>query len=170
MGCLWLPLHPHRTRVAAAASLQEQRSRDDETMDAPVWFILLACLGALYVAALCARPLAYLALCLRRSKDLHGYGSWAIVTGPTSGLGRSMAMELARRGLNLVLLDLDAANLQETSDVITSRHGVMTRTVVFDLSLVGTPQGVDRHIIFYQAIFVHVCVEPLAPASAIDSH
>jgi len=110
-------------------------------MDAPVWFILLACLGALYVAALCARPLAYLALCLRRSKDLHGYGSWAIVTGPTSGLGRSMAMELARRRLNLVLLDLDAANLQETSQAIKARHAVMIKTVVLDLALVATPQG-----------------------------
>jgi len=80
----------------------------------------------------------------------------AVVTGPTSGIGRSVALELARRGLNLVLLDLDAANLQETSDVITSRHGVNTRTVVFDLSLVGTPQGVDRHIIFYLAMLVRV--------------
>jgi len=80
----------------------------------------------------------------------------AVVTGPTSGIGRSVALELARRGLNLVLLDLDAANLQETSDVITSRHGVKRRTVVFDLSLVGTPQGVDRHIIFYLAMLVRV--------------
>ncbi|RLN13525.1 very-long-chain 3-oxoacyl-CoA reductase 1-like [Panicum miliaceum] len=110
-------------------------------MDTPVWFISLACLGALYVAALCARPLAYLALCLRRSKDLHRYGSRAIVTGPTSGLGRSMAMELARRGLNLVLLDLDAANLQETSQAIVARHAVKIKTVVLDLALVATPQG-----------------------------
>ncbi|RCV21336.1 hypothetical protein SETIT_4G131100v2 [Setaria italica] len=110
--------------------------------DAPVWFISLACLGAVYVAALCARPLAYLALCLRRPKDLlRCYGSWAVVTGPTSGLGRSMAMELARRGLNLVLLDLDAANLQETSAAIKALHAVKVKTVVLDLSLVATPQG-----------------------------
>ena len=54
-----------------------------------------------------------------------------------------MALELARRGLNLVLLDLDAANLEETSDMVVSRHGVETKTVVFDLSLVGTPRGED---------------------------
>nr|CAB3470360.1 unnamed protein product [Digitaria exilis] len=96
-------------------------------MDMAFWFVSLACLGALYVATICARPLAYLALCLRRPKDLHSYGSWAIVTGPTSGLGRSMAMELARRGFNLVLLDLDAGNLLETTDAIKALHSAMGR-------------------------------------------
>jgi 17beta-estradiol 17-dehydrogenase / very-long-chain 3-oxoacyl-CoA reductase len=98
--------------------------------------------GGVSAAAVSFRILAYLALCLRRPRDLRRrYGSWAVVTGPTSGIGRSVALELARQGLNLVLLDLSAANLQETSDMIKSRHGVKTRTVVFDLSLVGTPQG-----------------------------
>jgi 17beta-estradiol 17-dehydrogenase / very-long-chain 3-oxoacyl-CoA reductase len=105
-------------------------------------FLLLAYVGGVSAAAVSFRILAYLALCLRRPRDLRRrYGSWAVVTGPTSGIGRSVALELARQGLNLVLLDLSAANLQETSDMIKSRHGVKTRTVVFDLSLVGTPQG-----------------------------
>ncbi|RLN11735.1 hypothetical protein C2845_PM09G11340 [Panicum miliaceum] len=53
------------------------------------------------------RVLAYVVLCLRRPKDLRRrYGAWAVVTGPTSGIGRSMALELAWQGLNLVLLDL----------------------------------------------------------------
>jgi 17beta-estradiol 17-dehydrogenase / very-long-chain 3-oxoacyl-CoA reductase len=113
--------------------------------DVPVWFVSLACLGALYIVAICCRPLAYLVLCLRQPKDLHRYGSWAIVTGPTSGLGRSMAMELARRGLNLVLLDLNANNLQETSEAIKSLHPVKIKTVVLDLSLVATPEGETMH-------------------------
>ncbi|KAF8657364.1 hypothetical protein HU200_060134 [Digitaria exilis] len=121
-------------------------------MDMAFWFVSLACLGALYVATICARPLAYLALCLRRPKDLHSYGSWAIVTGPTSGLGRSMAMELARRGFNLVLLDLDAGNLLETTDAIKALHSVKIKTVVFDLSLVATPQG-DRVFFFFSGWF-----------------
>lgn len=107
------------------------------------WFFpLLVSVGGVYVTAFSFRLLAYIALCLRWPRDLRRrYGTWAVVTGPTSGIGRSVALELARRGLNLVLLDLDAANLRETSDVIRSRHTVKTRTVVFDLSLVGTPQG-----------------------------
>ncbi|GJN28957.1 hypothetical protein PR202_gb17136 [Eleusine coracana subsp. coracana] len=122
-------------------------------MATPVWFILLACLGALYVAAVCSRLFAYLALCLHRPKDFRRcYGEWAVVTGPMSGLGRSMALELARRGLNLVLVDLNAANLQETSDVIKSSHDVKTKTVVFDLSLVGAAQGDEAMRRFREAI------------------
>uniref|UniRef100_A0A0E0LAP7 Uncharacterized protein n=1 Tax=Oryza punctata TaxID=4537 RepID=A0A0E0LAP7_ORYPU len=53
-----------------------------------------------------------------------------------------MALELASRGLNLVLVDLDAANLREIAGTIRSRHGgVETKTMVFDLSLLTTDQG-----------------------------
>ena len=111
----------------------------------PAWFfLLLAFVGGAYSASLSFRLFSYLALSLRPPRDLRRrYGAWAVVTGPTSGIGRSVALELARRGLNLVLLDLDAANLEETSDMVVSRHGVETKTVAFDLSLVGTPQGND---------------------------
>ncbi|KAF8657341.1 hypothetical protein HU200_060109 [Digitaria exilis] len=106
------------------------------------FFLLLALIGGVYATAFSFRFLAYLALCVRRPMDpRRRYGAWAVVTGPTSGIGRSVAKELARRGLNLVLLDHDAANLKETSDMIRSRYAIKTRTVVFDLSLVGTPQG-----------------------------
>lgn len=108
----------------------------------PAWFLWPAVLGALYVSAFSARLLVHLTHCLRRPKDLRRrYGAWAVVTGPTSGIGRSVALEFAGRGLNLVLVGLDAADLQEVSDTIRSRHAVQTRTVVFDLSLVSTPQG-----------------------------
>ncbi|XP_044957998.1 very-long-chain 3-oxoacyl-CoA reductase 1-like [Hordeum vulgare subsp. vulgare] len=109
---------------------------------APAWFLSLAFLGALCASAFSFRLLAYLALCLRRPKDLRRrYGAWAVVTGPTSGIGRSVALELASRGLNLVLVDLSAANLKEISHTVRSRHAVQTKTVVFDLSLVSTAQG-----------------------------
>ena len=106
----------------------------------PAWFLWLAVLGALHVAVLSSRLLVHLAHCVRRPKDLRRYyGAWAVVTGPTSGIGRSVALELARRGLNLVLVGIDAADLREVSDAVMSRHAVQTRTVVFDLSLVSTP-------------------------------
>ena len=108
----------------------------------PAWFLWLAVLGALHVAVLSSRLLVHLAHCVRRPKDLRRYyGTWAVVTGPTSGIGRSVALELARRGLDLVLVGIDAADLREVSDAVMSRHAVQTRTVVFDLSLASTPQG-----------------------------
>ncbi|XP_051219825.2 LOW QUALITY PROTEIN: very-long-chain 3-oxoacyl-CoA reductase 1 [Lolium perenne] len=109
----------------------------------PVWFISLAALGALYLSAACIPLLAHLALCLRRPIDLRRrYGTWAVITGPTTGFGKATAMELASRGISLVLLDLDAANLQSVSESIARTHpSIQTKTVVFDLSLVGTAAG-----------------------------
>ncbi|XP_020158643.1 very-long-chain 3-oxoacyl-CoA reductase 1-like [Aegilops tauschii subsp. strangulata] len=108
------------------------------------WFVSLAILGALYVAAVAYRLLhtSGLALCLRGPKDLRRrYGAWAVVTGPTSGIGRSMALELARRGLNLVLVGRDPGALQDIAGSASDTHGVLTKTVQFDFSLVSTPQG-----------------------------
>ncbi|CAL5047403.1 unnamed protein product [Urochloa decumbens] len=114
------------------------------TGPATEWFIflLLALIGGIHAAAFSLRLLAYLALCLRRPRDLRRrYGSWAVVTGPTVGIGQSMALELARRGLNIVLVGRDPGKLRDISDAIAETHGVQTKTVVFDLSLVSTAQG-----------------------------
>ncbi|KQJ81612.1 hypothetical protein BRADI_5g01790v3 [Brachypodium distachyon] len=107
---------------------------------APIWFIWLASHGALYMSTICLRLLAHFVVCLHRSKDLRRcYGSWALITGPTTSLGRSMAMELACQGLNLILLNLHAANLHEISSTLHETHPeIQTKTVVFDLSLAGT--------------------------------
>ena len=106
------------------------------------WFISLATVGALYSAAVVLRLLSHLALLLRRPRDLRRrYGAWAVVTGPTSGIGQSMALELARLGLNLVLVGRDPAKLQDISETISKTRSVQTKTVVFDLALVATPRG-----------------------------
>ncbi|GMI75076.1 beta-ketoacyl reductase 1 [Hibiscus trionum] len=44
---------------------------------------------------------------LRPPKNLkHHYGSWAIVTGCTDGIGKALAFQLASQGLNLLLVGL----------------------------------------------------------------
>ncbi|CAM0952936.1 unnamed protein product [Alopecurus aequalis] len=106
------------------------------------WFASLVVLGAVYLGAAVLRLLAHLALLLRRPTDLRRrYGPWAVVTGPTAGIGRSVALELARRGLNIVLVGRNPAKLRDVSDTISGTHAVQTKTVIFDLALVGTSQG-----------------------------
>ncbi|XP_020183066.1 very-long-chain 3-oxoacyl-CoA reductase 1 [Aegilops tauschii subsp. strangulata] len=107
------------------------------------WFASLVILGSVYVAALAFRLLSHLTVCLRRPKDLRRcYGTWAVLTGPTSGIGWSVAMELARRGLNLVLVGRDPAKLRDISETISrAAPTVQTKTVLFDLSLLTTAQG-----------------------------
>jgi short-subunit dehydrogenase len=58
---------------------------------------------------------------------------FAIVTGSSQGLGRSLAEELARRGHNLILAALPGTGLPEVSENLTRVYGVSVHMVETDL-------------------------------------
>ncbi len=60
-------------------------------------------------------------------------GRTALVTGAASGIGRAIALALAREGANLVLLDIDDQNLDQTASQARAL-GVAVRTRHCDLS------------------------------------
>lgn len=62
------------------------------------------------------------------------YGPWAVVTGASEGIGRAFADDLARRGLNLVLVARRGAILEDMAARYAIENGVETRVVVADLS------------------------------------
>jgi short-subunit dehydrogenase len=62
------------------------------------------------------------------------YGGWAIVTGATSGIGRSFAEQLARSGMNLVLVARTEAALQQTAKELQSQYSIQTRVLALDLT------------------------------------
>ncbi len=47
-----------------------------------------------------------------------GYQSYALVTGAASGMGRIYARELALKGYNVVLVDINAAGLEQTRQIV----------------------------------------------------
>jgi NAD(P)-dependent dehydrogenase (short-subunit alcohol dehydrogenase family) len=51
----------------------------------------------------------------------------AVVTGAASGIGRAIAISLARRGCHLALADINESGLAETADVIASNRVRVTR-------------------------------------------
>jgi len=61
------------------------------------------------------------------------YGSWALVTGSTSGIGYAFSQQLAKQGFNLVLISRDQNKLDKTKVNINEQYGVQIRTVTIDL-------------------------------------
>ncbi|KAI7812419.1 hydroxysteroid (20-beta) dehydrogenase 2 [Triplophysa rosa] len=66
--------------------------------------------------------------------DLKAYGQWAVVTGATSGIGRAYADELAKRGLDLVLISRSVKKLHFVAKDIESQFRRQTRVIQADFT------------------------------------
>lgn len=66
--------------------------------------------------------------------NLRKYGSWAVVTGATDGIGKAVAKELAKRGLNLVLISRSKDKLDAVSEEIKKSNDVEVKTISYDFS------------------------------------
>lgn len=81
---------------------------------------------------------------LRPSKGLSRYGSWALVTGCTDGIGRGFCFQLARRRLNLILIGRTPSKLEELSSQLKSKYSVQVETVVLDFTHPDLDSGLAR--------------------------
>ncbi|XP_004310009.1 PREDICTED: very-long-chain 3-oxoacyl-CoA reductase 1-like [Fragaria vesca subsp. vesca] len=79
---------------------------------------------------------------LRPPRDLKEYGSWAIITGSTDGIGKALAFEMASKGLNLVLVGRNPSKLEATSKGIRENchEPVKVKSIVIDLAKVSGEQ------------------------------
>jgi short-subunit dehydrogenase len=59
----------------------------------------------------------------------------ALITGPTSGIGRGFAVEFARRGFDVVLVARDETRLTELARELLSDYGVRSEVMPADLSI-----------------------------------
>ena len=73
--------------------------------------------------------------------DAAKYGPWAVIAGGSEGIGPVLAEELAKSGINSVLLARKPEPLEATAADIRARHGVEVRTLSLDLT---APDMLDR--------------------------
>ena len=51
-------------------------------------------------------------------KEFKGFKTYALVTGAASGMGRIYSIELAKKGYNIIMVDINAAGLQDTEAMV----------------------------------------------------
>ena len=68
---------------------------------------------------------------------LKRYGSWAVVAGASEGTGAEFSLQLAAKGLNVILVARRQDKLDELAAHIRSAHAVEVQTVALDLSTPG---------------------------------
>ena len=69
------------------------------------------------------------------------YGSWALVTGATSGIGAELTRQLAAKGLNIVLVARKEKELEDHSSLLRNNYNIKTKYVSADLA---TDEGIDK--------------------------
>uniref|UniRef100_A0A1A9WL20 Inactive hydroxysteroid dehydrogenase-like protein 1 n=1 Tax=Glossina brevipalpis TaxID=37001 RepID=A0A1A9WL20_9MUSC len=62
------------------------------------------------------------------------FGKWAVITGATDGIGKEYAKELAKRGLNVVLISRTKEKLVAVTTEIENSYKVKTKWIVADFS------------------------------------
>ena len=83
------------------------------------------------------------------------YGSWALVTGASAGIGVEFARACARDGISLVLAARRADRLASLADELAKQHGVEVRAVACDLA---TPEGVKDCLAAVEGIDLAILV------------
>jgi 17beta-estradiol 17-dehydrogenase / very-long-chain 3-oxoacyl-CoA reductase len=72
---------------------------------------------------------------LRPGKNLKKYGSWAVVTGATDGIGYAMAMEFAKKGLNVLIISRSKDKLEKCQKEIAEKYNkIEVKTLDIDYS------------------------------------
>ncbi|CAB3377925.1 Hypothetical predicted protein [Cloeon dipterum] len=78
---------------------------------------------------------------IKRPKDfVKAYGPWAVVTGSSDGIGKCYAFELAKRGMNIVLISNEEEKLHAVAEQLNKNHGIETKVINADFT-----QTEDEH-------------------------
>jgi uncharacterized protein len=81
---------------------------------------------------------------MNQTKLLKKYGSWAIVTGASNGLGKEFAIQLAKIGFNVVLVARRKNLLIELSNELENSYGIKSLPINLDLGHTDAANMLDE--------------------------
>lgn len=91
---------------------------------------------------------------------LKKYGSWAIVAGAAEGLGEAYSEALARRGMNLVMVDNQQQAMVNLAQKLEKKYGILTKQLHVDLSeknavdlIIKSTKDMDAGLLVYNAAY-----------------
>ncbi len=72
------------------------------------------------------------------------YGPWALITGANSGIGKELAREVARHGLNIVIVARRQTLLDEVANELENEFCIEVRTLSRDLTVPGAVADLEQ--------------------------
>lgn len=81
---------------------------------------------------------------MNQSKLLQKYGSWAVLTGSSNGLGKEFAIQLAKLGFNLVLVARRKSLLKKLSSQLEKSYGNKCLPINLDLGHTDSANILDE--------------------------
>ncbi|CAG7668209.1 unnamed protein product [Allacma fusca] len=94
----------------------------------------LVCIGYFTPLILNSIYCIWIAPILRCYTDLRTMGKWAVITGASDGIGKAYAEEIARLGVNIVLISRSKQKLDAVAKEIAGEFGVETKVIVTDFT------------------------------------
>ncbi|MEJ1284925.1 hydroxysteroid (17-beta) dehydrogenase 3 [Cricetulus griseus] len=138
------PSAPGGTQGARARSQQHlQQDSHGEAMEQ--LFVSVGLLVCLVCLLKCMRLSQYLLLCFWNVSPrsfLQSMGQWAVITGAGDGIGKAYSFELAKHGLNVVLISRTLEKLQAIAEEIEWTTGSHVKIVQADF----TKEDIYDHI------------------------
>jgi len=96
--------------------------------------MLVTLVGYVALLLVLAKLLAYFAKYTRTPIDVKKLGDWALVTGGTDGIGKGFCMELAKKGMNIILVSRTKSKLETVAQEIQEKYKVKTKIIDIDFT------------------------------------
>lgn len=97
-------------------------------------------------------------LCVKDMKEI--YGSWCLLAGAAEGLGEAYALALAKRGMDIIMVDVQDVLMQALGDKLEKDYGISTRRMCLDLAekesagrIMEAMKDTSCRLIIYNAAF-----------------